>query len=470
MRTTVRRIRLAWIALLAAVLLTVAVPVVAFADAPPSSPVTVLTSEWPYGVGDTFQRHVFIASGRHWILYAGGAPDYHVVLKSSADLVTWTTADLGVSFDYSNDMAACYDGAYFHDAYEFGGTIYYRRATLNSGGTITWSTGSWATVVTGVRSGNINNPSSLITDTSGHVFIAYQDDDGGNWHPFVTMNANTDGTWSTAVGFPANVSPAGVSFSGSYPELTQLAADKVYAVTRISSSGSYGDLWTGSSWTGKETIPLTSPSDVVSITSTGAAVDLVYLSFNGANAMIRNATRSYSGTWTDSATIPTIFTWAAVNSPYPTSTRWGSSDLRVFYAYGNDVYSFSRSGGVWDSAPTVIADETAVYEPNWEVSAPVASSVYDYSYDRQGLNMAGVTYITGTNPYSLRYLVVSDPVPAEPGGSLLKTSLNITMASSILIGAVAALKSGDLKGGLLRGVLTGVLVYGLVSSIVNAVL
>jgi len=381
------------------VLLILTVLVIAVVPGTPASaaggwPVDVITaSNWSYGVGDVPQRHVYYAASRWWVWYASGPGDsYHIQLLSSADGKTnWTVEDTGVTFDYSNCLSTAYDGTYFHYGRQYGGAIYYRRGEPQSDGSIVWSAAEQTAVASGVKTGNWNQPTSLAVSDTGHVFIGYADETNG--YSWVTMNDNTDGTWSTNASHPYQLK----ADTYYYPIIVPLTAGKVYAI--IPKTSTYGRLFDGS-WQGEETVS-TTPNIAqfwsATAVSHGDIVEFVFKRANP-NYQLRCCTRSASGTWTET----TDLTDGLDTNARPNVTLWGDSDLRVYYCLNDKIYSLTRGNGNWESTPTEVVDETAdtIYEPNYE------NSVSFNSVEIGNIpKMSGVAYITGSSTYNLRFLV-----------------------------------------------------------------
>lgn len=113
-------------------------------------------------------------------------------------------------------------GAIPHDG------LQYRRGTPETDGTITWD----AVFQTVIATGNNVGDFCLVTDTDGKAWFGYGDnyaDSATKGNAKCIKNSATDGTWSTAAGFPATIR-AGVS-EDAFAVLAPLAAGAMHATT-----------------------------------------------------------------------------------------------------------------------------------------------------------------------------------------------------------------------------------------------
>lgn len=168
------------------------------------------------------QRSCFFAQGRYWLFYGyywTRSNPYPLYYTSSSNGSSWATPTYLDTFPYADaQWAVEYDESTgkVHVATNIttDGSgrhlgLRYRRGTLNSNGTITWDA-TWQTVLS---SANQVGDWSLQVATDGRVWVGYCDDgaaDAAKGNAKAIKNANTDGTWSTASGFPVTVR-AGVS-------------------------------------------------------------------------------------------------------------------------------------------------------------------------------------------------------------------------------------------------------------------
>lgn len=159
------------------------------------------------------QRSGWYSAGRYWRFYGdqqtGDDPGpYDFYYTSSTDGSSWAAgtletagglpkydAQFTIYYDSSNDrvhiVRVIQSNGIVHDGLE------YRRGQPQSGGSITWDA-SWQTVVsTGTKCGD----ASLIVLSDGKAVVGIET--GSSF--VVYKNSATDGTWSTASGYPVTV-------------------------------------------------------------------------------------------------------------------------------------------------------------------------------------------------------------------------------------------------------------------------
>lgn len=152
----------------------------------------------------THQRNIIYAVGLFWAFYSDGVS---FVYRTSTDGIAWSvaTAIIAVStLGYNQSIA--FDGVYVHYAFGSGViTITYRRGLLVSDGTITWSAAS-QTAISDVNYWYYTP--TIAVDSSGYAYIGTVRGDvttGANRIPIVLKNANNNGTWSMAAGYPVTL-------------------------------------------------------------------------------------------------------------------------------------------------------------------------------------------------------------------------------------------------------------------------
>lgn len=216
------------------------------------------------------QRSNFYAAGRWWQFWGdqsgGGTGPFNLKYRSSTDLgVTWSSdttlttfpvadAQWNLSYDRNTGkLHVCKNtqtdlGVLFHDGME------YRRGTPASDGTITWDA-AWQTVI---ATGNNVGDHCMVIDSTGQPWIGYCDNSSGSptlGNAKCVKNSATDGTWTTASGFPATVK-AGVAddafviltplasgaMHGTVYEWATDAAAKGYTISSAGSVTSEGDI------------------------------------------------------------------------------------------------------------------------------------------------------------------------------------------------------------------------------------
>ncbi|GAI32938.1 unnamed protein product, partial [marine sediment metagenome] len=170
------------------------------------------------------------------------------VYRSSADGVNWSDAVSVGACPNGLSGSVWFDGTHVHYARLGPYTNYYRRGAPNPDGTITWSADE-QTVYSGTSS-DVHWGPSITVDSGGYAWIGTKYYNGNNSWPWVFKNADNDGTWSTAAGFPHQLS---TTFSTYWRvSVVPLTDSKVYVIYANKNDGC-GKLWDGSSWGDEET-------------------------------------------------------------------------------------------------------------------------------------------------------------------------------------------------------------------------
>lgn len=161
------------------------------------------------------QHNSFVAQGLFWTFYstidaASGPFDFFYVAIDPVSTTLSTAVNIGTIPAYDAQFDIAYDstnnrihvvrniqtGAIIHDGLE------YRMGTPNSDGTITWAA-AWQTVI---ATGNFVGDMHLSTDSNGNAWMCFGNNNNGAGDVIGYKNNNTDGTWSTASGFPITIS------------------------------------------------------------------------------------------------------------------------------------------------------------------------------------------------------------------------------------------------------------------------
>jgi len=246
----------------------------------PSSGATSVTTHY-FGSYSNYQppgRRVFYTQGRIWIIFwwASGTSG-NIYYTSSADGVTWATpTDTG--FRCNRPPVAYFDGTYVHIAYQRGDPGYYYlcyvRGTPSSSGSI-----SFGSVQNAIATSSNYIPTSIIVDSNGYPWIGYRySSDASNWYPYVTKSSKNDGTWTTASGFPYQLSTyADVNW---LIELAPLTSGKIAAIYTSIARSVYVKSWTGSAWNSEVSSPWTFSSSYTNPWVSAVAVeDTVYIAY-----------------------------------------------------------------------------------------------------------------------------------------------------------------------------------------------
>jgi len=355
-------------------------------------PSTVGTSTTDQATTAAFQRKTFYANGRYWVFYSDGAK---MMFRTSTDGSSWTAAtQVRSACDSGQDFSVWVDGMKIHYAYAEGYTdshiIYYRKGTLNSDGTITWSAAEQTAENGGPYS---RGRPKVAVDSDGYPWIIFEKGTASGNTVAVTKSSTKDGTWTTDSGFPHSLRSAAAytSFRGALVPLTN---GKMYATYTKNGNKIKGQLWNGSAWGTEETATSSTiyKGWAMSMTSSGDDVYLAFLS-TSYNVIYVNRT---SGSWGSEATIKS----SATSSSYPSISADGG-DVYVFWAgspSADHIYYRKHSGGSWGSEVDWIDESTDGLTRNDALSA------YETSYGGK----IGLTYLTGSaSPYNVRFAYLS---------------------------------------------------------------
>lgn len=172
----------------------------------------------------------------------------NMLYSTSANTQTWSSPEQ-VSIQEVCDgpyFSVYFDGTYLYYVLANGCTgggnsILFRRGTPNSDGSITWS-GAEQLVATAPGTGLYLNP-TVSVDTKGYAWVTY----AGGETVWASKDANKDGTWSSATGFPYGVYYVG--YGGTYPQ------SSIYQLKKTQMAVVYTDyysaLWV-TEWDGSE--------------------------------------------------------------------------------------------------------------------------------------------------------------------------------------------------------------------------
>jgi len=301
------------------------------------------------GLGYQRYRRTALKNGRHWAFYTYAST---TGWKTSTDGVTWGSEALVPNWAYGGyyKVGSCFETRagvdYVHLCYfdnVNGGAWYYKRGVLNSDGTITW------TATQTIAGSNYKFYPSVCVDTNGNAWVTYRRYDATNVYPVITKNANIDGAWSTASGYPLDLHGAGYDWQVGCCALT---AGKVVAWYGISNANTiYAKRYSGSAWGSEETVSTicAQAGDVAGL----AVGDDVYLAFvtTGNNIVVHK--RTYDTGWGAAVTV-----YAAGAAVYPAiGYEVVSGRLFVFWTNkptaGHVYYKASTAlTPMWDADPT----------------------------------------------------------------------------------------------------------------------
>jgi hypothetical protein len=307
-------------------------------------------------VAPATQRKLFRAQGRLWLVYGtGGAMVYRTF-----DGEAWSAPEAFCDSVLGYDVAIATDGTAVHYVRGYGSpTLYYRRGTLNSNGTIAWT----AAENSANAGGSSNSVRACIVDSTGAVVYAYQRDN----YVWINKTTSTNGTWSNAAGFPAQVSTD--SDASYWAHLIALGAGKWYLVYGRPATTYKGRLFSGSLGS-EETVSAGTAPATMRASLTADAADNVYFGYSRApeaqylgQVVRRDAA---TGAWGAEETVqPFGANYAA--TPL-LSTNKESGELYVLWADHPDaehIYYRRRSAlGDWDSVVDAYTESAGIPEPD----------------------------------------------------------------------------------------------------------
>jgi hypothetical protein len=333
------------------------------------------------------QRKVFEAAGRLWLFYVDGSD---ALVRTSIDGITWGDAALvRHEATFGHRIAYWYDGRNIHYAHcnaEQDDPVVYRRGILKTDGTIAWPTAE-QTVFTPPAGLNVMYP-KVIVDSAGQPWVAFMLYDGGfstaPYDAIVTHSATSDGTWSTATGFPFTLVSQNTT---AYPDPlgVALTGEKTYWLYNRNNPDDtyYGRLWNGDAWEAEERATVShSEYGLYNMVTDG---DVIHLAFAG--GILRYRQRDAEGSWQSEETI------SGGASGHASIARAGPNDVIVTWLDegANQVLIRRRTGGTW-APPGVIADESQDKLANPELAINLNGLV-----DASGRFLVAAPYTTGAN-------------------------------------------------------------------------
>jgi len=359
-------------------------------------PVTVGTTTSLNAIASSFMRKSFFANTRHWVFYSDGT---NIVYRTTnkTDLSTWSDATTIRASPYGYGWTVWFDDTYIHYAYSddssSGNPILYRRGTPNSDGTITWTTDEH-TALSGEAGVRYEKP-FISVDSGGYPWIGYARGLYPNLNPYITKSQWNNGSWSTATGFPYQLSTT--LWTEWFVSPIPLTSNKVYTIYSAYQQKIRGRLWNSTGWEAEENATIGNRY-YFSAVNQGDDVHLVYLEY--ASYDILYVKRTYGSGWGSEVTVQP----STLGSQAPVLTiNASSNDLYCFWAgspESNHIYYKKYNGTAWDSDRTDWIDQTS----ETLVGASNIMGFYK-SYESK----IGLTYLTnaGGSIYNVKYVAVS---------------------------------------------------------------
>jgi hypothetical protein len=337
-----------------------------------------------------YQRKIFYAEGLFWVFYSNGTD---LVYKTSNDGINWSSEAVIRACPYGYKFSCVFDGTYLH--YVVGAAVdwnlYYRRGIPNSDGSITWSA-SEQTVFVG-SSGNYHREPTITVDSLGYVWLGTDQVLAGSFYPWAWKNANKDGTWANAPGFPYRLN---ASSSDWRTTVVPLTSGKVYFIY-VSTYSPYicGRLYDGS-WQPEEAnftqyLPEADGPDNHSVVADGDTVYFAYIRRTTYQIRLCKRTTTWQAEQLIQDGVDEYCGAVLCISAPNLYCFWGLSDNHIYYK--------KCINGVWDATPTDWLHETVDHlTPNY-----AGTNVITSFYQSAGIKI-GIAYLTRTSsPYKVKF-------------------------------------------------------------------
>jgi len=351
-----------------------------------------------------FQRKAFYADGLFWVFYSDGT---NMVYRTSSDGSSWSAATAVRSAANGRMFSIWFDGTYLHYAYCGDFTaLYYRRGSPNSDGTITWS----APEQTVSTSYNQAHYPFVSVDTNGYVWIGYCDYTGSAYVPYVIKSSTTDGTWTTASGFPYQLSTSSDYWRVSPIPITNGKMVVIYAGQYITVRARR---WDGSSWGAERQTAsaiyfelyysaVAQGDDVHLVFLKDVTYDIVYVKYSYASDSFGSEKTIIAGATDYSSPVLSLTNNGVLYCFWATKTTGTPSGATANHIY----YQTSSDGGSTWSNPVDWIDE----------SSEVLSSANRLTcFYKQYGDYIGLLYMTKTSsPYNMKFAYIFNHPPNAP--------------------------------------------------------
>jgi hypothetical protein len=323
------------------------------------------------------QRANFYAQGRYWAFLTRydvyGADTSSLFYTSSTDGNSWERPRLITTIGYADaQFNVELEGTKVHltKNIQKGATptpgvhdgMEYRRGSLNTDGTISWDA-AWQTVI---ATGNFVGDHSVAIATDGAVWIGYADSGSGDGvigNAVVVRNDNTDGTWSTTLGFPLTVQAGITNDANAF--IVPIDAGKIYALVHEwdnnrKAKGYTVDSLCNITADGEITAYTVeavngSYAKVARIGAIGLGDGIVHIGYQTNIATIRyfrrNADESYEA---EVELADSSYVVKAISSP--TFAMDASGNVYMYWSTDSKIYLCKHDGSSW-SGPTAVVDE-----------------------------------------------------------------------------------------------------------------
>lgn len=376
-----------------------------------------------------FQKRSFYATSLFWVFYFSGyGGSDGIAYKTSSDGLTWSDKTLvRASSGAANSWAVWFDGTYV--SYSFtngvdGGSMYYRKGTPQSDGTIDWLAVEQTAYT--CAEGHFPFYSTISVDSTGKPWVGFIDFDGASTYiPTVTTSSTTNGTWTTADSFPYVLDAIGGSTWAVTP--VPQTNGKVYVAFGTASAIIRGRQWSGTTWGDEENVgdSVLANCERYTAIADGDSIELVMTQATTNNILHyeRVSAWVYKGIIESSA-----------SAAFPAISY---DSTGVYYCFWEDSPSENHIGykkysnGAWGSLVDLVDESGDGIEAN---THPLVSYRSDNNY-------ITVSYLIGTDPnctlkfYALDTYIAPDIpiIPSSNGSILLLLLIPIELAGIILV-------------------------------------
>lgn len=304
-----------------------------------------------------------------------------------------------------------FDGTYVHYAYASSGIsvsiLYYRRGTPIGSGAVTW------TAEMPVRAAATNYEwftPIVAVDSAGYPFITYiyRWTDTSVYKPAITKSSTNNGTWTTASGFPQDLSATAGDWGTTVIPLT---ATRMYVLfLSFAAKVLYGKLWSGSSFGSAESVASSVettfppwPPGAFSAVNEGDHVHVAYLKTASYNLAYKK--RTYGTGWGTESTIQSATTVSTV--PVLSVDPVTSTLFCFWISLANYQLRYKKLVlGSWNPTPIVLIEGQGVQSV--VTGDDLVEEVYGANCKSQSFTSLKNDYLTKLDIYAGWYFAVDD--------------------------------------------------------------
>lgn len=340
----------------------------------------------------THHRKLFYFNSLYWVFYTDGT---NMVYCTSVDGVSWSSPTIVRACNVPNRFAICFDGTYIH--YEYSNvTIYYRRGTPNNDGTITWSAAEQNIAI------SINPNAQISVDSSGYPWIGYIKP--SDTTPYVIKSSTNDGTWSTASGFPYQLTAT--SSNGWYINIIALTLSKMFVIYSRASELVYAQSYDGSAWNPKVS---TTKLAIIGLNSAIAQGDDVHICFENRIEFLNYNTEYVKYTYLTNSfgTEITLQTFTPSGVQPVISMDSSSYDLYCFWC------GYPTTGHIYYKKYTAATDIWDTDSTDWITVSLSRNDILEV-FSTSSNYLIGIEYTTGSvSPYNVNFSLLIIPKISE---------------------------------------------------------